>query len=166
MIRPCTSEDFATIGAIFNDAASAYKGVFPDDCYHEPYMPDDELAEEIARGVRFSGYEKDGRLAGVMGIEPVQDVTLIRHAYVRTNHRGGGIGGKLLKHLQTATATPMLIGTWADADWAVRFYEARGFLRVSHDEKERLLRRYWTVGDRQIETSVVLACERWRAKAS
>ena len=162
MIRPCAAEDFATIGAIINDAASAYKGVIPDDCYHELYMPNYELAEEIARGVRFSGYEIDGRLAGLMGIELVQDVTLIRHAYVRTDHRGGGIGGKLLKHLQAAK--PMLIGTWADADWAVGFYEALGFLRVSHDEKERLLRTYWTVGDRQIETSVLLACERWRAK--
>ena len=100
------------------------------------------------------------------GGEPVQDVTLIRHAYVRTDRRGGGIGGALLKHLQDMSDTPMLIGTWADVDWAVRFYEARGFLRVSHDEKERLLRKYLTVGDRQIETSVVLACECWRATAS
>lgn len=164
MIRPCTDADFAAIGAIINDATAAYRGVIPDDCYHEPYMPDDELAAEIARGVRFSGYETAGTLAGVMGIEPVQDVTLIRHAYVCTTQRGGGIGGALLQHLQDQTDTPMLIGTWAAADWAVRFYEARGFLRVSHAEKEHLLRKYWTVPDRQIETSVVLACARWGAK--
>lgn len=162
MIRACSAGDFDSIAAIINDAAVAYRGVIPDDCYHDPYMPEAELAEEIARGVRFSGYEMDGALAGVMGIEPVQDVTLIRHAYVRTSQRGGGIGGKLLKHLYERTDTPMLIGTWAAADWAVRFYEDRGFLRVSPDEKEVLLRKYWSVPDRQIETSVVLACERWR----
>lgn len=162
MIRACTDDDFHSIAAIINDAAVAYRGVIPDDCYHDPYMPEAELAEEIARGVQFSGYEIDGALAGVMGVEPVQDVTLIRHAYVRTAQRGGGIGGKLLKHLYDRTDRPMLIGTWAAADWAVRFYEARGFLRVSLDEKELLLRKYWTVPDRQIETSVVLACERWR----
>jgi N-acetylglutamate synthase-like GNAT family acetyltransferase len=163
MIRPCTDADFSAIAAIINDAASAYCGIIPEDCWHEPYMPDEELAEEIARGVRFSGFEEDGALVGVMGVEPVRDVTLIRHAYVRTVRRGGGIGGALLQHLRDATETPILIGTWAAADWAVRFYEARGFRCVSHDEKEALLRTYWTVPDRQIETSVVLVCERWQA---
>jgi N-acetylglutamate synthase-like GNAT family acetyltransferase len=163
MIRVCTENDFPAIAAIINDAASAYRGVIPEDCYHEPYMPDEELADEIARGVRFSGYEADATLVGVMGIEPVKDVTLIRHAYVRTTRRGGGIGGALLKHLRDMTDTPILIGTWAAAEWAVRFYEARGFRCVSHEEKENLLRIYWTVPDRQIETSVVLACDRWDA---
>ncbi len=163
MIRACTAADFGTIAEIINDAASAYRGVIPEDCWHEPYMPDEELAEEIARGVQFSGFEEDGALAGVMGIEPVQDVTLIRHAYVRTVRRGSGIGGALLQQLRDATETPMLIGTWAAAEWAVRFYEARGFRRVSHEEKEVLLRTYWTVPARQIETSVVLVCERWQA---
>ena len=164
MIRGCADDDFAAIAAIINDAATAYRGVIPADCYHEPYMPGDELAEEIARGVRFFGYEVEGDLVGVMGSESVRDVTLVRHAYVRTVHRGRGVGGALLEHLQGITETPMLIGTWAAAYWAVRFYEARGFLRVSPDEKEALLRKYWIVPDRQIETSVVLACERWRSR--
>lgn len=163
MIRACTGEDFTDIAAIINDAAMAYRGVIPDDCWHEPYMPVAELAEEISRGVRFSGYEEDSALVGVMGVEPVKDVTLIRHAYVRTARRGGGIGGALLKHLRGITDTPILIGTWAAAEWAVRFYEARGFRCVSHEEKEKLLRTFWTVPDRQIETSVVLACNRWLA---
>jgi len=164
MIRACTSDDFTDIAAIINDAAVAYRGVIPDDCYHDPYMPEAELADEIARGVQFSGYEVEGILTGVMGIESVQDVILIRHAYVRTAQRGGGVGGKLLKHLFEQTDTPMLIGTWAAAEWAVQFYEARGFLRVSQREKGILLRKYWTVPDRQVQTSVVLACERWRSR--
>lgn len=161
MIRACESGDFSAIAGIINDAAVAYRGVIPADCWKDPYMPDDELAAEIARGVRFWGFEKQGALVGVMGVEPVQDVTLIRHAYVRTSRRRGGIGGGLLKHLRDRTDTPMLIGTWAAADWAIRFYEARGFTRVSETEKTRLLRTYWTVPDRQIETSVVLVCDRW-----
>jgi GNAT superfamily N-acetyltransferase len=125
-------------------------------------MPDAELAEEISRGVRFWGFEEAGALTGVMGVEDVKDVTLIRHAYVRTVRRNKGIGAALLAHLRDMTERPMLIGTWAAADWAVRFYEGRGFRRVSETEKDRLLRIYWTVPDRQIETSVVLACDRWR----
>ncbi len=124
-------------------------------------MPDDELAEEISRGVRFWGFEDEGALVGVMGIEDVKDVTLIRHAYVRTARRGQGIGGALLAHLRSLTERPMLIGTWAAADWAVRFYEARGFRCAPEAGKARLLRLYWTVPDCQIETSVVLACERF-----
>ncbi len=165
MIRACSDDDFGTIASIINDAATAYRGVIPDDCWREPYMPDDELAKEIARGVRFSGYEENGMLVGVMGVEPVEDVTLIRHAYVRTARRGGGIGGALLQHLRDKTDTPILIGTWAAADWAIRFYEARGFRCVTEDEKSELLHTYWTVPDRQIETSVVLVCARWDARA-
>lgn len=161
MIRPCTDADFAAIAAIINDAAEAYRGVIPDDCRHEPYMPDDELAEEISRGVRFWGYEEAGALCGVMGIEDVKDVTLLRHAYVCTARRGEGIGDALLSHLRDMTERPMLIGTWAAADWAIRFYETRGFRCVSENEKGPLLRYYWTVPERQIETSVVLACDRW-----
>jgi GNAT superfamily N-acetyltransferase len=162
MIRTCTDDQFATIAAIVNDAAEAYRGVIPPDCWKEPYMPNDELAAEISRGVRFWGFEEDGELLGVMGIEDVEDVTLIRHAYVRTARRNQGIGAALLGRLRGLTERPMLIGTWAAADWAVRFYERHGFRVVTPAEKDHLLRTYWTVPARQIETSVVLACPRWQ----
>ena len=132
------------------------------DRWHEPYMPREELRHEIAEGVSFWGYEQDGALAGVMGLQDVADVTLIRHAYVRTKLRKQGIGGKLLRHLCGLTSRPMLVGTWAAAEWAIRFYEQYGFQLVSPEEKDLLLRRYWSVPERQIETSVVLADERWR----
>lgn len=159
MIRPCTETDFETMYAIINDAAQAYKGVIPADRWHEPYMPRAELRHEIAAGVRFWGYEEDGALVGVMGIQDMQDVTLIRHAYVYTARRGQGIGGKLLAHLLTLADRPILIGTWAAATWAIRFYEKHGFRQVSWEEKERLLRTYWDIPERQVETSVVLAQE-------
>lgn len=126
-------------------------------------MPKEELRDEIVAGVAFLGYEEDGELAGVMGTQDVQDVTLIRHAYVRTVRRNQGIGGQLLARLTSDAARPVLIGTWADASWAVRFYERRGFTVVSPKEKELLLRKYWTVPDRHIETSVVLADQAWFA---
>lgn len=156
-IRPCTEADFETMHAIINDAAQAYRGVIPADRWHEPYMPREELRHEIDAGVRFWGYEEDGALVGVMGIQDVQDVTLIRHAYVYTARRGHGIGGKLLAHLRALADRPILIGTWAAATWAIRFYEKHGFRQVSWAEKERLLRRYWDIPERQVETSVVLA---------
>jgi N-acetylglutamate synthase-like GNAT family acetyltransferase len=161
MIRPCTDKDFDAICTVINDGAEAYKGVIPTDCWHEPYMPATELQEAIGQGVRFSGYEHDGLLVGVMGIQPVQDVTLIRHAYVRTSHRRHGIGGQLLRHLLTQTDRPVLIGTWASSDWAIRFYQKHGFQLVTPAEKDRLLRKYWRIPDRQIETSVVLADRRY-----
>ena len=157
MIRPCNDADFEAIYSIINDAAQAYEGVIPDDRWHEPYMSKDELRHEIECGVRFSGYEEDGELLGVMGIQDVQDVTLIRHAYVRSASRSKGIGGKLLGELRRLTARPILIGTWAAATWAIRFYERHGFREVSVEEKNRLLKKYWTIPDRQVETSVVLA---------
>ncbi len=160
-IRLCGPEDFGTIHAIINDAAEAYRGVIPPDRFKIPYMPEDELRHEIAAGVIFRGYEEDGTMAGVMGIQDVLDVTLIRHAYVRTARRNEGVGGKLLSELRKMTARPVLIGTWADADWAVRFYERRGFRLVSQEEKNLLLQRYWAIPDRQVETSVVLADEKW-----
>ncbi len=163
MIRQCNSTDFLTISSIINDAAQAYKGVIPPDCWREPYMPEDELRHEIAGGVIFWGYEEGGELVGVMGIQHVQDVTLIRHAYVRTAQRNQGIGGKLISWLRGQTARPVLIGTWTDAVWAIRFYERRGFRLVSPEEKPRLLRKYWSVSDRQIDTSVVLADQKWFA---
>ena len=156
MIRPCNTADFEAIYEIVNDAAVAYKGVIPADRWHEPYMPREELQHEIDDGVRFWGYEEEGKLAGVMGIQDVQDVTLIRHAYVRTTQRRKGIGGKLLSHLLTLTERPILIGTWAAATWAIRFYEEHGFRLVSEEEKNRLLKEYWSIPERQVETSVVL----------
>jgi len=164
MIRPCTDEEFEAIFEIVNDAAEAYRGVIPADRWHEPYMPREELRAEIDAGVVFWGCEDGGELAGVMGIQPVRDVTLIRHAYVRTARRRRGIGGRLLAHLRTRTDRPILMGTWAAATWAVGFYEKHGFRRVTHAEKERLLRVYWSIPERQVETSVVLADEAWFAR--
>lgn len=161
MIRPCGDRDLPAIYAIINDAAVAYRGVIPADRWHEPYMPWEELQHEIAAGVAFWGYEEDGELLGVMGIQHVQDVTLIRHAYVRTARRNQGIGGQLLSVLRRQTDRPILIGTWAAATWAVRFYEQHGFRRVSAEEKDRLLRTYWSIPERQVETSVVLADPGW-----
>ena len=157
MIRSCTSEDFETIYAIVNDAAQAYRGVIPDDCWHEPYMSREELRREIDAGVRFAGFERDGRLLGVMGEQDVQDVTLIRHAYVATAHRGSGIGAALIQHLQAGASRRLLVGTWTAATWAIRFYERHGFRLHTAKESEALLRRYWRISHRQIETSVVLS---------
>ena len=161
MIRRCEDTDLDEMFEIVNDAAQAYKGVIPEDRWHEPYMPMDEMQHEIADGVVFWGYEVDGKLLGIMGIQAVQDVTLIRHAYVRTACQGRGIGGKLLAHLRTLTDRPILIGTWADAAWAIRFYQKYGFRLVSTEEKSRLLDKYWSIPERQVETSVVLAGQTW-----
>lgn len=161
LIRPCDEHDFEAIYTIVNDAASAYRGVIPADRWSEPYMPREELRDEIGAGVVFWGYEEEGELAGVMGVQHVDDVTLIRHAYVRTGSQRRGIGAALLASLHARAARPVLIGTWADAQWAIRFYEQHGFRLVMPDEKDRLLREYWTVDDGQIETSVVLADHAW-----
>ncbi|MFO1361031.1 MAG: GNAT family N-acetyltransferase [Burkholderiales bacterium] len=160
MIRRCTDPDLPAMLAIINDAAQAYRGVIPADRWHEPYMPAEELAAEIAAGVVFWGCENDGRLVGVMGLQPVQDVALIRHAYVATAARRGGIGGELLRHLLAQSDRPVLVGTWAAATWAIRFYERHGFTLVAPDEKARLLATYWSIPERQIDTSVVLALRR------
>ena len=137
MIRQCDNSEFEMIYEIINDAAQAYRGVIPVDRWKEPYMSRDELRREMDEGVIFWGYEEDGELVGVTGIQHVQDVTLIRHAYVRTAKRNQGIGGELLAHLRKQTTRPILIGTWADAVWAIRFYEKHGFRLVSSEEKER-----------------------------
>jgi N-acetylglutamate synthase-like GNAT family acetyltransferase len=166
MIRRCDERDFEPIWAIVNDGAQAYKGIIPSDRWSEPYMSEQKLRHEIADGVVFWGWDEAGTLAGVMGLQQVQDVTLIRHAYVRTSNQKQGIGGCLLSHLQGLTSGPLLVGTWADAAWAICFYERYGFQLVGQLEKERLLKKYWTIPDRQIETSVVLADAKWReAKA-
>lgn len=166
MIRHCDPSDFEAIRAIINDGAEAYRGVIPADRWTEPYMSREHLQHEIAAGVEFWGYEAGGSLVGVMGIQEVEDVTLIRHAYVRRSHQGQGIGALLLTHLRTLTDRPVLIGTWLDAAWAIRFYRKHGFRLVSPAEKERLLRRYWSIPERQIETSVVLADAGWSERAS
>ncbi len=182
-IRRCAGADLDAMIAVVNAAATAYAGVIPEDRYHTPYMPPDELSAEIAAGVRFWGLFDDGdggpipaarptgqvqaerptgplRLAGVMGIQDVDDVTLIRHAYVRPGRQREGVGGRLLEHLLRHAAgshvRPLLVGTWAAAWWAVAFYERHGFVLVTPAEKDRLLRRYWRISERQVETSVVL----------
>ncbi len=161
MIRKCTESDIKTIFEIINDAANAYKGVIPEDRWHEPYMPAEEIRHEIEGGVIFWGFEKDGDLLGVMGIQDKGDVALIRHAYVRTRSRKQGIGENLLLHLERLTEKPILVGTWKTASWAISFYEKNGYTLVSDKEKNRLLRKYWSIPERQIETSVVLANKTW-----
>jgi GNAT superfamily N-acetyltransferase len=149
--------DPASILAIINEAAAAYRGVIPADCWREPYMDAAELAHEIAAGVRFSGYEVGGELVGVMGIQAVRDVDLIRHAYVRPAWQGRGVGQALMARLRAGTQRPVLVGTWAAATWAIRFYERQGFQLVSDETKVRLLQTYWKIPARQVEVSVVLA---------
>ena len=156
-IRPCRNDERAAILAIVNAAAEAYRGVIPPDRWHEPYMPAAELDRELEDGVVFWGYEANGELVGVMGIQAVDEVDLIRHAYVLPERQGEGIGRVLLEHLRATASRPMLVGTWASAQWAIRFYERNGFALVTPEQKTALLRRYWSIPDRQIETSVVLA---------
>ena len=156
MIRRCEERDFELMWAIINDGAQAYKGIIPADRWTEPYMSREKLQDEIEEGVVFWGFEESGALLGVMGIQQVQDVTLIRHAYVRTGSQKRGIGAHLLTHLREMAETPVLIGTWADAIWAIGFYQRHGFQVVGSEEKDRLLRKYWSIPERQIETSIVL----------
>ena len=156
-IRACGPSDVPQIFSIINDAAQAYKGIIPPDRWHDPYMPLDELKAQIAQGIAFSGCEAEGKLAGVMGIQDRGGVTLIRHAYVKSEQRRSGIGARLLKHLEGTTRKPVLIGTWAAATWAIRFYEKNGYRVLPRADTDRLLRKYWSIPERQIETSVVLA---------
>ena len=156
-IRKTTDSDLKVIFEIINDAAQAYKGIIPGDRWHEPYMPLEGLRHEIDDGVVFWGLEEDGKLTGVMGFQDKGDVTLIRHAYVRTQARNIGIGTRLLRHLEDMIDKPILIGTWADATWAISFYKKHGYRLVSEKEKSHLLKKYWSIPERQIETSVVLS---------
>ncbi len=156
-IRPCRPDERSTILAIVNSAAERYRGAIPSDCWHEPYMSANELEREIAAGVEFWGYEADGELIGVMGIQHVRDVDLIRHAYVLPGSQGRGVGSRLLTRLRGLTTRRMLVGTWADAEWAIRFYQRHGFELVAREQAASLLETYWTISQRQIETSVVLA---------
>ena len=161
MIRPCGDNEFPLILEIINDSATAYRGIIPDDRWHDPYMSLEELQKQIGEGVEFWCSDENGFIRGVMGIQDRGEVTLIRHAYVRTALRNGGVGGELLIHLRDLTEKPVLIGTWVSAGWAVRFYKKHGFQLVPEGVKDKLLMRYWNVPLRQIETSVVLADEKW-----
>jgi len=161
VIRACEESDFEALLALINAAAEAYRGIIPPDRWKEPYMPAEELAEEIAAGVQFQVFEEAAVLKGVMGVQDVKDVTLIRHAYVDPAAQRQGVGAALLASCRAAAERPLLIGTWAAADWAIRFYEKYGFEQTSPADKDLLLRAYWTIPERQIETSVVLADGRW-----
>jgi len=165
VIRACTPTDFDDMFDIINDAAQAYRGIIPEDRWHEPYMPKSELQHEIDDGVVFWGYEDSGMLIGVMGIQDKGDVDLIRHAYVRTNRRKQGVGTTLLHYLESRSVKPLLIGTWTDAVWAVRFYQKNGYRLLEKDEKNRLLRKYWSIPERQVETSVVLADRKYKSQS-
>ena len=160
-IRKATDADFNAILTIINDAAQAYRGVIPADRWHEPYMPANELTKEIADGIVFWVAERDGRVVGVMGMQDKREVALVRHAYVASNIQRGGVGTKLLRHVETQIDKPILIGTWAAAAWAIDFYQRNGFEVLPTKVKDRLLRTYWSIPERQIETSVVLANHRW-----
>src|SRR5712664_916518 len=164
MIRKCSEADLSALYEIVNDAARAYKGIIPADRLHEPYMPMEELKSEIAAGVRFWGCESDGELLGVMGMQDKGEVDLIRHAYVKTAKRKQGIGSELLRHIEKSARKPILLGTWRDATWAVAFYEKNGYRRLSRQDTERLLRKFWSIPERQIETSVVLANAAWKSE--
>jgi GNAT superfamily N-acetyltransferase len=164
MIRRCNEGDFDSIHAIIKDIAQAYRGVIPEDCWHEPYMPAEELRAELGAGVIFWGYADEDGLQGVMGLQPKGDVYLIRHAYVKTVYQNRGIGSMLLQHLYTPLDKPVLIGTWVDAGWAIRFYQRNGFFLLSREEKDRLLQKYWSISKRQADTSVVLADAKWMEK--
>jgi GNAT superfamily N-acetyltransferase len=161
MVLKCEQSDFQDILDIINDGASAYKGVIPADRWHDPYMPEEELKIQIDEGVGFWKNLDNGVITGVMGIQDRQGVTLIRHAYVRTTERNKGIGSKLITHLCTIAPTPILVGTWKDASWAIRFYEKHGFRLLEKNETVAVLKKYWNISHRQIETSVVLASADW-----
>jgi N-acetylglutamate synthase-like GNAT family acetyltransferase len=165
MIRRCEESDFDAMYEIINDAASAYRGVIPEDRWHDPYMSREHLRQEIGDGVEFWGLEDGGKLAGIMGIQDRGDVVLIRHAYVATRDRRKGIGSRLLRELLGKTGKPVLIGTWAAARWAVDFYRKHGFREVSTVEKDMLLKKYWRIPERQVATSVVMADESYRNSA-
>lgn len=161
LIRQSEEADLEQMLAVVNEAAQAYRGVIPTDRWHEPYMPKDELVAEIAHGVIFRVAEEGGRLLGVMGIQDKGAVALVRHAYVATARQRSGVGTKLLRHVEGLADKPILIGTWADAAWAIDFYRRNGYTVVPDEDKKRLLRTYWSIPERQVEASVVLADRRW-----
>jgi GNAT superfamily N-acetyltransferase len=155
VIRECSEDDAERIGAVVNAAAEAYKGVIPVDCWHEPYMALAELRREMTK-MTFFGWDDGDGLVGLMGYQPLGEVTLVRHAYVLPERQGEGIGSRLLEHLMGMTSGRLLVGTWQAATWAVRFYERHGFRRLGDGESQELLKRYWEIPTRQMETSLVL----------
>jgi len=163
IIKSDQKKDFETIYEIINDASIAYKGIIPSDRWQAPYMSKEELKKQIIEGVEFWNFKEDNRVLGVMGIQFKKEVTLIRHAYVRTLARQKGIGGKLLNQLINMSETPILIGTWADASWAISFYKKNGFKVLPETEKNKLLKIYWDIPERQVETSIVLASNDWKS---
>ena len=156
MLRRCGGSDFEAVYSLINEAAKVYQGVIPADCWKSPYMPREELACEIEAGVEFWAFVEEGRIVGVMGLQLVQEVSLIRHAYVSTGHQRRGIGNTLVEALVAKTTGKVLVGTWRAADWAIRFWQQAGFHLVGEAEKDALLQRYWEISGRQIQTSVVL----------
>jgi GNAT superfamily N-acetyltransferase len=161
MIHKLTNTDFQAILTVVNDAAFAYKGKVPADCWKEPYMPAQELKEEIQSSVQFYGYIENNTLIAVMGIQPVKEVTLIRHAYTLTSQQRKGVGERLLNHLLSLAKTDrILVGTWETAPWAIKFYQKHGFVLLSREETNKLLKKYWNIPERQIETSIVLEHKR------
>ena len=159
MIRQCTAAEFESILSIINDAAQAYRGVIPDEHWHEPYMSEDQLRREMDAGVEFSCFEDSGKVVGVMGIQVVKDATLIRHAYVVSEVQGRGVGSELIRFLIPRAKEKLLVGTWASASWAIGFYERNGFRMVGQERKDDLLRTYWTISREQKDVSVVLEYE-------
>ena len=157
MIIENTIKDLSSILYVINDAAIKYKGVIPHDCWHEPYMLEEELVNEFDSGVRIFGYNKDNKLVGVMGVQELKDVTLIRHAYTLTNYQGMGIGKSLLQHLfKLNKSSYLFVGTWQDATWTIQFYEKFGFICHTKKQTTQLLKKYWEISSKQIENSVVL----------
>ena len=157
MIKECTSKNISNILHVINDASLKYRGIIPNDCWNEPYMTKQKLINEFANGVRIFGYNKDNILVGVMGIQELEDVTLIRHAYILTQYQGLGIGKSLLQYLfKITTSSCLLVGTWRDATWAIQFYEKFGFVLHTKKQAVQLLNKYWSLPSKQIENSVVL----------
>ena len=157
MIKECTKKNISDILHVINDASLKYKGIIPNDCWNEPYMSKQKLTNEFSNGVRMFGYNKDNTLVGVMGIQELKDVTLIRHAYTLTNYQEMGIGKSLLQHLfKLNKSSYLLVGTWQNATWAIQFYEKFGFIRHSKKQTTQLLKKYWEISSKQIENSVVL----------
>ena len=157
MIIEYKKNDTSKILNIINDASLRYKGIIPENCWHEPYMSEQELIDEFNNKIHMFGYHKNNKLIGVIGVQEVKDVILIRHAYTLTAYQGKGTGSALLKYLLKKNQNSrILVGTWRHATWAVRFYEKFGFVLHAKEQSALLLKKYWKIPSKQIENSVVL----------
>ena len=157
MVKEYTKKDISKILHVINDASLRYKGIIPDNCWHEPYMSENELSAEFNNGVHMYGFQHDSKLIGVIGIQKVKDVILIRHAYTLSSYQGKGIGSVLLEYLlKKNQSSRLLVGTWRKATWAIRFYEKFGFILHAKDQSTLLLKKYWKISSNQIKNSVVL----------